>query len=151
MYKIYQVQGGDTLASIAEKLGVDTEELARLNGLMVGAVLSGGDYIVIPSKGNENSYFRYYKVKKGDTVYGIAREYNLDPTQLLRLNGLGENDVIYPDQELVLPNSGVSFYVTGMDDTLKDVTNKLGASANDISNQNDVIYLTTDQLIVYKK
>ena len=46
MYKVYQVQSGDTLASVASKLNVSAAELASLNGLMVSAVLVPGQYII---------------------------------------------------------------------------------------------------------
>lgn len=149
MYKVYQVQGNDTLMSIASKLGLSVQELANLNGLMVGAVLMPGEYIIIPNS-NNNAYFENYTIKKGDTIYNIARERNLVPSQLLRLNGLNDTDVLYVGDVILLPRKGVSFYVTEQDDTLDKVSKKLNASANELARQNDTIYLTNDQLIVYK-
>ena len=150
MYTIYQVQNGDTLASVANKLGISVEVLSNLNGIMIGSVLNPGDFIVVPRK-DENPYFRGYVVKKGDSIYGIAREHNISPSQLLRLNGLNETDTIYPDQKIMLPRRDVLFYITENDDTLNEVTKKLKVSANDLARQNETIYLTNDQLIVYKK
>ena len=57
MYTIYQVQNGDTLASVANKLGISVEVLSNLNGIMIGSVLNPGDFIVVPMK-DENPYFR---------------------------------------------------------------------------------------------
>ena len=48
MYTIYQVQNGDTLASVASKFGISAENLSNLNGIMVGSILNPGDYIVVP-------------------------------------------------------------------------------------------------------
>ena len=118
---------------------------------MVGSLLNPGDYIVVPKVQNENPYFREYVVKKGDSIYGIARANNISPSQLLRLNGLNDTDIIYPDQKIMLPRNGVSFYITESDDTLNDVTKGLNVSANELARQNGTIYLTNDQLIVYKK
>ena len=42
-------------------------------------------------------------VKKGDTPYSIARKYNLKLSELLRANGLNNEGVIYPGQELKIP------------------------------------------------
>lgn len=151
MYTIYQVQNGDTLASVASKFGISANNLSSINGIMVGSLLNPGEYIVVPKVQNENPYFREYVVKKGDSIYGIARTYNISPSQLLRLNGLNDNDTIYPGQKIMLPRSGVSFYITEEDDTLNDVTKGLNVSANDLARQNGTIYLTNDQLIVYKK
>ena len=151
MYTIYQVQNGDTLASVASNFGVSVNNLSSLNGIMVGSLLNPGDYIVVPKVQNENPYFREYVVKKGDSIYGIARANNISPSQLLRLNGLNDTDIIYPDQKIMLPRNGVSFYITESDDTLNDVTKGLNVSANELARQNGTIYLTNDQLIVYKK
>ena len=151
MYTIYQVQNGDTLASVASNFGISVNNLSSLNGIMVGSLLNPGDYIVVPKVQNENPYFREYVVKKGDSIYGIARANNISPSQLLRLNGLNDTDIIYPGQKIMLPRNGVSFYITESDDTLNDVTKGLNVSANELARQNGTIYLTNDQLIVYKK
>jgi len=42
-------------------------------------------------------------VKKGDTLYSIARKYNLKLSQLLRANSMDNKAVIYPGQELKIP------------------------------------------------
>lgn len=151
MYTIYQVQNGDTLASVASKFGISVNNLSSLNGIMVGSLLNPGDYIVVPKVQNENPYFREYIVKKGDNIYEIARANNISPSQLLRLNGLNDTDIIYPDQKIMLPRNGVSFYITEADDTLNDVTKGLNVSANELARQNGTIYLMNDQLLVYKK
>lgn len=151
MYTIYQVQNGDTLASVASKFGISVNNLSSLNGIMVGSLLNPGDYIVVPKVQNENPYFREYVVKKGDSIYEIARANNISPSQLLRLNGLNDTDIIYPDQKIMLPRNGVSFYITEADDTLNDVTKGLNVSANELARQNGTIYLMNDQLLVYKK
>lgn len=151
MYTIYQVQNGDTLASVASKFGISVNNLSSLNGIMVGSLLNPGDYIVVPKVQSENPYFREYIVKKGDNIYEIARVNNISPSQLLRLNGLNDTDIIYPDQKIMLPRTGVSFYITEADDTLNDVTKGLNVSANELARQNGTIYLMNDQLLVYKK
>lgn len=151
MYTIYQVQNGDTLASVASKFGISVNNLSSLNGIMVGSLLNPGDYIVVPKVQSENPYFREYTVKKGDNIYEIARVNNISPSQLLRLNGLNDTDIIYPDQKIMLPRNGVSFYITEADDTLNDVTKGLNVSANELARQNGTIYLMNDQLLVYKK
>lgn len=151
MYTIYQVQNGDTLASVANKLGVSTEVLSNLNGIMVGSVLSPGDLLVIPNSQTENPYFREYTVKKGDTIYEIAKANNVSPSQLLRLNGLNDTDLIYPNQKIMLPRKNVMFYITKDDDTLNDVVRFFNINASELARQNGTIYLVNDQLLVYKK
>lgn len=148
MYRIYEVKSGDTLALVASNLGVTPDVLAQLNGINVSAILTPGNYIVVPSG---DMMFDKYIVKKGDTVYEVARRYNIAPEQLLRLNGLNENDYIYPNGELIVPKSGTAFFVTGEGDTLKGVSQSLKTTPDNIARQNETIYLVPDQLIVYKK
>lgn len=151
MYTIYQVKNGDTLASVASTFGISVEDLSNLNGIMVGSILTPGDFIVVPRMKVDNPYFREYVVKKGDSIYDIARSNNVNPSQLLRLNGLNDTDIIYPGQKIMLPRNGVMFYITSEDDTFNDLMQFFKVSANDIVKQNGTIYLTNDQLIVYKK
>ena len=151
MYTIYKVESGDTLVSMANMYGIPVNELSSINGIMMGTNLSPGDYIVVPKRDNENMYFTKYNIKDGDTIYGIARRYNTNPSYLLRLNGLNENDTIYSGDSIFVPRDGVRFYITGIDNTLRDVLNGLGATADELLNQNNTIYLTNDQLFVYRK
>lgn len=148
MYRIYEVQMGDTLTSIASKLGISPEVLANLNGVSINTVLNPNSFIVVP-KGT--GLFDKYKVQKGDSVYEIAGVYNINPSQLLKLNGLNENDIIYPEQEILIPKANVGFYVTEEADTIGSVAGKLNLAAEDVVGQNRTIYLMPDQLIVYKK
>ncbi len=150
MYTIYQVMAGEDLEDVANKAGISVEELMMINGL-TDRKLTPGEYVVIPNQMGENMYFRRYTIEKGDTIYSIAREYNLNPKSLLRLNGLNENDTIYPGDTIFVPREDVVFYITGMDETLNDVSSKMGITPNDMARQNGTVYLTNDQLIVYKK
>lgn len=44
-----------------------------------------------------------YVVKKGDTVYKIAKKYGLDWRELAGYNHLGQPDLIYPGERLFIP------------------------------------------------
>lgn len=151
MYSVYKVQDGDTLATVAQKYGILVNDLSQLNGIMVGAVLTPGDYIIVPKMDNDNIYFSKYTIKNGDTIYSIARRYNINPKFLLRLNGLNESDIVYAGDSIFVPREGVEVYITGNDDTLNNVLNGLNISPNDLVNQNSTIYLTNDQLILYRR
>ena len=96
------------------------------------------------------SYFEYYKIKSGDTLYAIARKYNINPELLASLNGLNSNDYIYPDQVILIPKSGYSYYITKSGDTLDSVANVFGINRESLLNQNETIYLLDGQLLVKK-
>ena len=95
-----------------------------------------------------NTYFEYYKIKSGDTIYGIARKYNINPDLLASLNGLNDTDYIYPDQIILIPKSGYSYYITKSGDTLDTVANIFNISVDSLLKQNEVIYLLDGQLLV---
>lgn len=145
MYKVYQVEKGDTIDSIANKVGSLSSEIISINGL-TGEVYEG-QLIVVPEN---NNLFTKYIVKKGDNLYEISRMFDVSLDTLLKINGLDKDDFIYPNQELLVPN-GVTIYVTKENDTVNGVINKLGVDINTLTNENKEIFLLPDQLIVKYK
>lgn len=136
MYKIYQVQN-ETLEDIARKLNTTVDEIVRLNGT---SNIVPGSYIIVPSSRD----FTTYIVKQGDNIYSIAKNNGVDYETLLKINGLDQNDYIYPNQEIIIPNRNV--YVTKENETIREVMNKL--NMNDIKNIED-LYLVKDQMIKF--
>lgn len=148
MYSIYQIQVGDTLDTIANKVGTTKQVLLTINGI-TDSNLIPGNFIVIPM--NINLPFTTYVVKKGDNIYEIAKKYGVEYETLLEINGLGKDDYIYPEQEIIIPNKDFNIYVTKDNDSLALVAQKLGAEQTDIIRDNATIYLLPEQLILYKK
>ena len=139
---------GDTLDNIALRLGISPEVLATLNGLNVDSELAMNSYIVVP---RGESMFDKYVVMKGDNMYAIARNYGISPSELIKLNGLNPNDIIYPGDEILIPKENTGFYITENGDTLTKISEALSIPINELLRQNQTIYLLPDQLIVYKK
>lgn len=50
-----------------------------------------------------------YTLQKGEFPYCIARRFNVDPGELLNLNGLARGDIYYPNLALKIPTSGSPF------------------------------------------
>lgn len=149
MYTVYMVPNDMNVLEIAEMLNVNIELLKNLNGVSSDFMLKKGEYIVVPKK--YSSDFIVYKVKPGDTIISIARQNNLDYEQLLDLNGLDKDQYIYENQEIMLPNKNVKFWIIKEGNTLKDVANKLQTTEQEILMQNESLYLYPEQLIIYKK
>lgn len=94
-----------------------------------------------------------YVVKKGDSLYKIAKEYNVTVDQLLKANGL-TNALIYPNQVLVVPlnnNGSIYFveYVVKENDTLEKIASMYNVTLNDLKNYNNLekLYLVDDQVL----
>jgi len=102
--------------------------------------------IIVPK--NKQEYFEYYVIEKGDSLYGIARKYNINPELLASMNGLNLADYIYPNQQILIPKSGYSYYITTDGDTLDTVSNVFKTNKNNLIQSNETIYLLGGQVLV---
>lgn len=149
MYQIYQVLPNDDINGIAKKFNTTVDNLIDINGFNYPVNLVPGNYIVVPKL--ESDYFGNYVVKKGDNLYSIAGKFGTDVATLELLNGLKKGEYIYPNQELLVPTSDVSVYMTTGDETITDLANRFQTTIDEILNTNKQIYLSPDQVIIYKR
>ena len=89
-YKSHAVQKGETVYSIAKKYNISEETIYNLNPdsrneLKVNSVLIIPSSSVISSGTNNNNY-RDHRVKKKETLYGIAQLYNVSIDDIKKLN-----------------------------------------------------------------
>lgn len=147
MYEIYKVQTGDTLDSIANKYGTTQALLLQINGLPDSYTPLPNSEIIVPL--NQNSTYKYYTVKKGDNMYRIAEENNVNYELLLQINGLEKDDYIYPNQTILLPQNGLSLYLTKQGDTLSEILENFNTTYQEIKEKNPNIYLAPEQIIVF--
>ena len=138
MFDRYTIIPGDTLKNIADRFNTKPEILMDINNIYFPDEFRVGMDIVVPK--NAEQYFNYYTIEAGDSLYKIAKKYNINPTLLASLNGLNMEDYIYPNQEILIPKSGYSYYITAEGDTLDTVANMFKISKLDLLNQNDTIY-----------
>ena len=147
MYDKYTVGYNESLNDIASRFNATKEELMSINNLYDEVMLRAGMDIAVPVS---NDYFTTYTVNTGDNLYAIARRYNINPTLLAALNGLNMDDYIYPNQKIMIPKSGYSFYITKDGDTLSIVADKFKRNADEIIKMNQTIYLLPGQLMINK-
>lgn len=138
MYSVYEVKKNESLNDIAKKLNISLEELISLNNNV--NTIKEGQLIIIPNGNQYNTYV----VKKGDNLYNIAKRYNVEEKTIELLNGLKENEYIYPGQKLLIPKDNV--YITKENDSVKKLLDS-GIELDNLYN----IYLQKDQIIFYKK
>ena len=90
---------------------------------------------------NQNS--EIYIVKRGDTLYSIARDNNITVSELKQLNNLS-NNTIYIGQQLLLkkrieeelPNENDKLYIVKKGDTLYSISRKLNISVDTLKSLN---------------
>jgi len=121
----YTVQPGDTVYSIAWSAGVDYHDLAQWNNISSSYTIRPGQKLRIVPPGSTDSRRSaaadgdngsdngadsgpggIYRVRKGDTLYSIARRNRVTVAQLRQWNGLRRNSRIYPGQKLRLGDGG---------------------------------------------
>ncbi len=99
----------------------------------------------------ESPFYDIYEIKKGDTLYKISKEFNVNTKLLAELNGLKLDDYIYTGDTVLIPKKDVSYYITKDGDTLYTVSKIFNVSEKDLVDQNKTIYLLPEQMIYYKR
>ena len=92
---MYTVVKGDSLYSIAKRYGTSVEEIKKLNyltsnNLVIGQVLRIPEMYTKPSDMVIPNYVNY-KVVKGDTLYSIAKKFNVSVDSIINDNNLKNN------------------------------------------------------------
>jgi membrane-bound lytic murein transglycosylase D len=119
---IHVVRRGDTLYALAQRLGTDVQTLAQANGIRAGDRLHAGQKLrvggasswvadaapgVASSRGlsaqvsSDGSRRMTYIVRRGDTLYGIARLLQVTVNELMGWNGMSGERNLKPGQTLV--------------------------------------------------
>lgn len=113
---VHVVGRGEHLAQIAKRYGVSVTELIDYNEIDNPNIIVTGQRLLIPGAGTVSAEVYgtpaeeaqlpagngYYTVRRGDTLSEIAKRYELDPEDLMRLNGLSNANFIWVGQELRL-------------------------------------------------
>jgi LysM repeat protein len=89
----HTVKKGETLAKIADRYGTSVSAIVRANGLRNANQIYVGQKLKIPktggSTGGSSKDCRYrHKVKAGEWVWQIARDYDVSPYKILSANGM---------------------------------------------------------------
>ena len=100
---------GDNLWSLAVKYDTEVDIIREINYLRTD-ILSIGSTLLIPlGKTESNKFIPYemYIVSEGDSLWKIARKYNLEVKDLARMNSINENSYLYLGQQLTVGNKNI--------------------------------------------
>jgi len=97
-YITYTVVKGDSLWSISKRYGVTIDDIIQLNNLNT-IDLKIGDTLLIP---NTEITTKTYTVKRGDSLWSIAKANNISVDQLKEANNLTSN-LLSIGQVLIIP------------------------------------------------
>ncbi|WP_413682963.1 LysM peptidoglycan-binding domain-containing protein [Prochlorococcus sp. MIT 1011] len=104
-------KSGDTLLKISKQYRVPLKELMYKNNLNDATRIIEGKAIVIPLRNKDKDFKNdntIYKVVEGDTLYKIARIYNVNLQDIIDLNNLGTNSFLELGQIILLPKSAIN-------------------------------------------
>lgn len=97
----YKIKSGDTLSEIAMKYNTTVSSIVSLNNIKNPNLIYTGDIIKIKKNDtSSNNSNRYYTVRNGNTLWGIAQRYNTSVANLVRMNGIRNPNLIYPGQRI---------------------------------------------------
>jgi membrane-bound lytic murein transglycosylase D len=86
-YIVHKVRRGHNLSYISKKYGTTIEEICRLNGISRNSTLRIGQTLKVPFYGNDKSDdYVIYVVRRGDTIWDIARTFATSTDEILSLN-----------------------------------------------------------------
>lgn len=165
----YTVQSGDTLSGIALKFSTTSSKLAQLNSISNPNLIYVGQRLLVNQSSNSNSSSSgqssstttnteasaaSYTVKSGDTLSGIANQYNTTVNQIVSLNQLSNPNLIYVGQVLKLKNSQttnsssssssstaattVGTYTVKAGDTLSAIASRYSTSSSTLASLNSL-------------
>jgi membrane-bound lytic murein transglycosylase D len=110
--QVYRVKSGDSLWLIARRFDMRVANLERLNGISRTRPLRLGQAIVVgkaaqavaatPTSESPRPAHKRYKVRSGDSLWTISRQFKVTIAQLLAWNNLHSKSTLRPGQQLLV-------------------------------------------------
>lgn len=134
---VYTIKSGDTLWSVAKKFGISVDELKKVNNLTSNS-LSIGQKLVIPSE-KETTNKNVYTVQSGDTLYSIAKKYDVSVDAIKEANNL-PNNTLTIGQILIIPTKETDYilYTVVAGDSLYAIARKYGLTMQELMEFNNL-------------
>ena len=166
-----EVRSGQTLSVLAQRYNTDVATLRQANGLKSNRIIIG-DGLRVPLSQEavvkpHSSHSVTHKVRSGDSLWLIAKQYQVGIAELVKENEIGRRATLRIGQEINVPNVKVSMSAFTVDeppavmrkiryrvrngDSLSRIANKFKIDVPAISNWNDLDpkkYLQPGQLLV---
>ncbi len=150
----YVVSSGESMGTVAKKLNVTISQLCEWNEKSVkNPTIYSGEKLVYfgtstqeSSSTSSKSTSKVYTVKKGDSMYSIARDHNTTVANLLKLNNIKTERPLRLGEKLQVPGKSTSKttsakstkHVVKKGETLWSISTKYGVSVESISKVNGI-------------
>lgn len=100
----HKVTKGDTLWSISKQYNLSLKLISDLNNIEDKDILSIGQIIKISQDNLPAADYNMHIVNKGETLWLIARKYNLSVELILATNDIANSELISIGQEMKIPS-----------------------------------------------
>lgn len=167
-YHRHRVKAGDTLLKLAGQYNIRVEDIVTLNSIRDPRALRIGQDLILPLRqgyttrpiqeladDHDRTRRRSYTVRQGDSLWSIARRFEVTEKDLRVWNKLGWSNVLRPGQVLIVSSSAVSqstsrttkrshqpltrlTYTVKPGDTLWDIGRRYQVGTRDIMNWNNL-------------
>ncbi len=155
----YKVRSGQTVSHIARELGVSSRAILDANGIRDPRRLRAGQKLKIPvhPRGLKGATLRAsaetdagsgrkvtYRVRKGDTLWGIAKKMGVKPRQIQAWNEIRAREHIHPGDRLTiyrtstLVDAMTTHYRVQRGDTLWEIARAFGTSVGELKRLNGI-------------
>jgi membrane-bound lytic murein transglycosylase D len=165
----YVVRAGDTVTNVAQRFGTTAQHLRELNELGSASTIKVGAELRVPSavatlppqvlqaaarvdgRNRSRSVSAVHVVRRGDSLWSIAKRHDMDVSALARLNRIDPTDTLRAGQKLKLhaDNEGGSqsaatgdgkrvTYVVRRGDTLSGIARTLRVSVSNLREWNNL-------------
>lgn len=149
--KTHTVQKGETLFSIAEKYGINIQQIKKWNNLD-GNSISVGQSLTIKPDAKKDAIV--HTVEPQETLFSIAKQYNVRIAEIKAWNELSNNSLdvgqqlkVYPSEDDNKEEQSVvvdkktqqnSYYVVKSGDSLYKIAQEHGMTINELKTLNDL-------------
>jgi LysM repeat protein/uncharacterized protein involved in exopolysaccharide biosynthesis len=121
-YLYHVVENGESLSQIASRYGVSIGALIDINGLSNPQTITPGQSLIVKRIESTPTKNIYHTVKRGETLYSIAKKYGVNISKLRELNNLNNRSLI-PGQKILISKesyTGVNSFSGNHKEVLSD-------------------------------
>ena len=103
------VESGDSLWALASKYDTEVQIIEQINFLNNNLLTIGSTLLIPLSKTPTNNFIPYemHIVSEGDTLWDIANTYNLQVSDLAKMNSIDERSYLQLGQQLTIGNKNI--------------------------------------------
>ena len=145
--KTYTVKNGDTLYGISKQFNTSAQKIRELNNLKNDNIVPSQVLIISENNGTNPNECVIYTVKKGDSLYEIAKKYNTSVDAIKRYNNLTTNNLsigqkiripcnIEDNDDTVMPK--YISYTVKAGDNLYNIAKKYNTTVDKIKRDNNL-------------